>query len=509
MDAHLFRLFWENAHKILMGARIGKIQEPQPGLFTFDIYNHGSKRQLCWSYGKQRSFCFLSDTRLAASHVPGSLVMRIRKYFMDRHIACIVPQYYQRRLWLMPNLRDEEKNLGIPWLCLDLTHAPTLHFKPCQEEPEEYCPKWPSPEELAKALIDWREWPVLTPALRKKLRTLPREEQWALMEDLRNGGGCLFLQKDKNNKIISASAWPLFESDETIQEDTPGDGGLVTGFARAGQSLILDRAYADSQDKLSASITRQKSRLQKLLAKLDQDEKRLLSMQENESNALLIAANLWQLDAASHAKTISLCHEGNEKTIPLDERFSIQLNMEKFFHTAKRGKRGLALLEQRRADTLQKLNSLNGSQSEMCDQKSTGAGQKNRNSTPEILAALRQTLPGNILSLLSSDGYVILCGRDAKGNLAIRKHASPHDLWVHVENGSGAHVIIRRPHPSHIIPDTTLDEAGKLAAQKSWLKNSSSASIMYAEVRHVHTDRKGPTGKVLIDRLAMTRTIQL
>ena len=46
--------------------------------------------------------------------------------------------------------------------------------------------------ELAQALQDWCAWPVLTPALRRTLACLEEPEQWALMEDLRAGGGDVF-----------------------------------------------------------------------------------------------------------------------------------------------------------------------------------------------------------------------------------------------------------------------------------------------------------------------------
>ena len=38
------------------------------------------------------------------------------------------------------------------------------------------------------------------------------------------------------------------------------------------------------------------------------------------------------------------------------------------------------------------------------------------------------TLPKNVQMFISSDGFVLLRGRDSKGNLAARKLAAPHDI---------------------------------------------------------------------------------
>ncbi len=53
-----------------------------------------------------------------------------------------------------------------------------------------------------------------------------------------------------------------------------------------------------------------------------------------------------------------------------------------------------------------------------------------------------------------------------RGNQAVRKLAKPWDIWLHVESGPGAHVIIRRKHPGDIVPDATLEEAGFAGRQQ-------------------------------------------
>ena len=116
-------------------------------------------------------------------------------------------------------------------------------------------------------------------------------------------------------------------------------------------------------------------------------------------------------------------------------------------------------------------------------------------------------LPKNVQLFISSDGFALLRGRDAKGNLAARKMAAPHDIWLHAENGPGSHVVIRRAHGGQEVPARTLDEAGALAANKSWQKDAARAGIQYAEVRHVKPMRNAPAGTVRIDRVLASREV--
>ena len=124
---------------------------------------------------------------------------------------------------------------------------------------------------------------------------------------------------------------------------------------------------------------------------------------------------------------------------------------------------------------------------------------------------MRRPLPGglpkNVQLFISEDGFALLRGRDAKGNLAARKLAAPHDIWLHADNGPGSHVIIRRAHGGQPVPERTLDQAGGLAACKSWQRDAASARIIYAEVRHVKPLRNAPAGTVRIDKVFASREV--
>ena len=57
------------------------------------------------------------------------------------------------------------------------------------------------------------------------------------------------------------------------------------------------------------------------------------------------------------------------------------------------------------------------------------------------------------------------------------------------------------------MPERTLDQAGALAACKSWQKDAARARILYAEVRHIRSMRGAGTGTVRMDKILYSREV--
>ncbi len=614
MDAHLFRRFCEDLTPQLAGARIEKLQEPAPGLLALTWYGGGRKRQLCLRHARKEPFCFLSASRITAGKAPSAQIMRLRKYASGRRIASCVARFCDRQIWLLlaggdSGLMADQGGKGsdadaprLAWLLLDLREGPSLHFLPEDEAPEEDAPDWPGPDTLAQALQDWRAWPVLTPALRRTLACLEEPEQWALMEDLRAGGGDVFcygpalpeaaeisvdgaggqfsvgqftggqflgmppaveaaahadsglfpgraarsplapLATHTSRSIRSiraVSAWPLppqqcaalLTEDErasglVLREESGAD---VLGLTeKAGQDMVLARLAGEQAKEAALPLDRRGRKLTKLLDKLREEERRLTAMTEAQADALALQENLWQWPAEYRALSVTVAAgaHGPAREIRLDPRRNVREEMARLFHTARRGWRGLEHLAQRRGALEQEMAAIArarrdsllgaGGGQEGCTQAGGGqtrSGQKTSGKAggagtlTGAAAVMPAALPKNVQLFISSDGFALLRGRDAKGNLAVRKLAAPHDIWLHAENGPGSHVIIRRTHGGQDVPVSTLDEAGSLAASKSWQKDAARARIQYAEVRHVKPMRNAPAGTVRIDKVLASREV--
>lgn len=556
MDAHLFRRFAARAIPLLVGARLSKIQEPEKDVFTFllDLFQRdgefGRKAQLVLKCGRKEPFLFLSRTRVSANASPSAKVMRLRKYVGGRSVRHAEALWLSRELWLLmsgsmpaevvnrfarpkngtePDWGEAGMNAEAPefaeagdepqahsedklvWVVLSLRHGPRLHFASPDEFPREDEPSWPDRRELAEALENWHDWPVLTPSLRRALSAMEdAPDQAALVVDLEEGEGDVFVYREPaSGTVRKISAWPLqdWPKDGTALEEEVRED-ILKAVADAGASLVLEECARANARRVAEPWAKKEKKLRERLALQQEDVERLAKMAARREQGLLLQASLWQLqqDKSQDRRMESvevLDNEGKPVALRLDPRLTVRENMEKFFHTARRGERGLARigartreLEEELAETIR--------QKEACLSGGVQAPRKDRAGKQSVQLP---NLPNSVQLFISSDGFALLRGRSAKGNQDARRVASPHDLWVHAEGGPGAHVIIRRSHAGQNVPARTLDEAGALAAARSWLKDEPRATLTYCEVRHVRPLKGAGQGTMRMDKVLFTRTV--
>lgn len=115
-------------------------------------------------------------------------------------------------------------------------------------------------------------------------------------------------------------------------------------------------------------------------------------------------------------------------------------------------------------------SSLNQIQDEITEQKLLKEQRQPKKSDKNIENAIRTT---------SSDGFEILAGKNNKQNdNIISKLSSQEDIWLHVHNMHGGHVLIKNPDKREI-PQKTILQAANIAACLSEAKNSTKVSIIY------------------------------
>ena len=100
------------------------------------------------------------------------------------------------------------------------------------------------------------------------------------------------------------------------------------------------------------------------------------------------------------------------------------------------------------------------------------------------------------LRFLSSDGYTILCGRNNKQNDKLTlKDAKNYDMWLHVHNMPGSHVIICAQGAE--IPNRTIEEACIIAAYNSKARDSAQVPVDYTLIKNVKKPSGAKPGMVI------------
>jgi predicted ribosome quality control (RQC) complex YloA/Tae2 family protein len=122
--------------------------------------------------------------------------------------------------------------------------------------------------------------------------------------------------------------------------------------------------------------------------------------------------------------------------------------------------------------------------------RQTGPGHRDKKPSKSLL---------QIAKITSPDGYEILFGKNNRQNDYLTMHlARKEDLWLHVKEAPGAHVIIRS-QPGREIPDTTLEQAAQLAAYYSDSRHSSKVAVDCTPRKNVWKPAAARPGFVLYE----------
>ncbi len=190
---------------------------------------------------------------------------------------------------------------------------------------------------------------------------------------------------------------------------------------------------------------------------------------------------------------------GAEIEIMLDPKLTAVDNAEEYFRKAKKARLGAKLLRERleaaRAETesleaqlqtTQAAKESSGLLPNLPEQKTRGKQKVLKNAPPEFP------------SFVTSDGYTVLVGRNAKMNdLLTFKAASPMDLWLHAQGYRGSHVVVKNPARRPDIPLATILQAAEAAAYYSEGKKEGAVPVDYTFVKYVRKMKDGPPGAVV------------
>ena len=563
MDSHSFRIIAAELIRLLDGARLEKIHGPVPGLYAFVLFAQGKKRRLLFRFERQRPLLLFSAVKPDNPAVPSAAVMRLRKYCQGRRLGPGRADFAARQLLFPLAAAPGEKGM---WLLLDLAAGAFVAPEPPPGFGE--APAWPDAsvtDELCGIAWQkrqkegpWQRWAVLTPFLRETLAALDPLEGRALMVDLEAGGGELFLYADQHGTPALYSAWPLpeplLERRRLAPLLTAADEGLafapwqapaaelLPGYPSLACVTLVDEpvlfsALGDMLRKREREPERKADKkTSRLLAKLAGEETRLRAMLALREDAKALQAELWRYPADARRDAVDVTDaQGRVRRVELDPLVSVRDNMQRMFKQSDRGARGLAMLEERRRgllrtdgpapptptdDALHRSSETRGigagtAAPDAHELSGPGAEQPgpdtaSRNSgAREFPYPEGQNAPRGVARYLSSDGFVLLRGKNAKGNQLLLKLGKGHDLWLHAEDGPSAHLLIRRSHAVEDVPERTLQEAATLVAEKSWQRQDARARIMVALAKYVHPVKGGAPGQVRVDQVLQSLVVAL
>lgn len=277
---------------------------------------------------------------------------------------------------------------------------------------------------------------------------------------------------------------------------------------------LLDEYYFefDNKNKINqkaASIVKRIStKIDRDLKKVEKQRNELLNTEDREKYRIygeLILANLHKTPE-NHKLTVINYYDTEQKeiTIPLDPKFNLPLNSQKYFKRYNKLKKAEEELKIQIDSTIEEVTyyenvlysietcttaeDLNHIYDELYE-----AGFLKKK--PDVKKSKEQM---KITTYVSSKGHDILVGKNNLQNEFITfKLAKKEDYWFHVKNMPGSHVVIKTNGDE--LTDEEYVEAAQIAAYYSKGKNSNSVEVDYTKKTNIKKPISQKPGFVIYD----------
>ena len=258
-------------------------------------------------------------------------------------------------------------------------------------------------------------------------------------------------------------------------------------------------------------------RLNKLNAKLDTVNEKINECRDAEKYRLygeLITSNLYKI-SNEHIDTITLdnYYDNNSPiTIPLDQSITPSMNAKKFFKKYQKLKSAKEYIEQQKAFITSDIDYLESVFYEIESAKTvedideiyseiseSNINIKKKGKKANLNKGTRKTTNqdkyGEILKF-SIDDFTVLVGKNNKQNdYLTTKIANKDDLWFHVKDFHGSHVILRVENK--IPSQETIVKCAELAKKYSKANQSSNVMVDYTYVKFVKKPSNSKLGMVI------------
>lgn len=285
----------------------------------------------------------------------------------------------------------------------------------------------------------------------------------------------------------------LFESTSDMLEDFY--------FKRDSRERIKQRT-----NDLRKNIRTKLDRMYNKLDNLNRDLKKGYNAEKYKLYGDLITANIYQIEKKQDEAKLVNYYDNDHSiiTIPLDKRLTPAQNAQKYFKMYNKAKTSIFKINNQIKKTKEEINYL--------EQVITNIEQcTHMSDIDEIRAELekvgilkrkitkKDTLPdkkSNYLKYISSEGFEIFVGKNNKQNEDITfRMSSKEDLWFHVKDLPGSHVILRQGNKTP--DDSSILEAATLAAYYSKARNSTKVAVDYTQRKNVKKQHKAKPGMVI------------
>jgi len=311
------------------------------------------------------------------------------------------------------------------------------------------------------------------------------------MDDVRNGEFSPVIYYDGETPK-EFGALPLSHFEQYEVEDFTSISLILSSYYSTKNTLTRIRQKgADLRHVVQTSLERNRK-------KYDLQNRQLKDTENREKFRIygeLINAYGYGLPSGSKELECLNYYTNEMLTIPLDPTLSAQENSQKYFAKYNKQKRtfeALSELIEETSNDIRYLESISNSLDIALTEADLAQIKEELIQTGYIrrkFTKKKVKLTSKPLHYISSDGYHMYVGKNNLQNDELTfSFANGNDWWFHAKGTAGSHVIVKTNGDE--LPDSTFEEAGKLAAYYSKNRGNDKVEIDYIEKKHV----KKPNG---------------
>ncbi len=530
IDSKILEIFINQNGDFLTGARVQKIQQPTRREVILHLRKNAESKKLYININPAFAhLCFMSSENerrrnFTMQQHPPMFCMLLRKHMEGAKITCVKKPENERIVELFFKNHNELGDEIEECLSVELMgkHSNIVLYntdnniilgcahnigaeKSKERELAGGLPYIYPPRQNKKNLLTTRyatfEKIIAQEAGNKQLKNIVNEKFLAIaqvtVEEICKRDSILATDKEGIQKLYIALHEYLEEKNPvyTMAEDRSVYSPILPYELKYdGVNELIDDYYSYHLEiyairtlaaELSAVVKKELKRLKNSLKNQNLQIEKAKKADVYKLKADLIMSNLYNLKNFSSKIYLEDFTTAQEIEIEMDEQLSAVENANRYYKLYNKTKRAcdyaLALKKETENELLYYEELFYSIENAQCYEDLKEIKQE---IAPESVQSKKtKENPVNVLKTLIN-GYTVYIGKNNKQNDYIySKISSPEDLWFHVLNAPGSHVLIKTE--KSMPDDDTLLKTAKLAKQFSSAKDSSKTSVVYTMRKYI------------------------
>lgn len=309
----------------------------------------------------------------------------------------------------------------------------------------------------------------------------------------------LVYQKDGKPVEFSPISLESYSDKQEVSFDTLS-GALDYYYGVKESGFEVEELREEIRTTLDDELQRVEGALKNVKEQLQRSKNREKLKQTGD----IILTNLSQLEKGMEkVKLDDPYKEEGKREVDLDPSLTPEENAQRYYQRYKKLKRGRKKLTRRKKSLKKELKYLKNLD-DQCEEAETVEGLariegelKEKGYIEEEVESSDQGEAGGPKEYWVK-GYKVLVGRNARQNDNIVREASRDDLWFHIRNYSGAHVVVVTDGRPDQVPEEVIVKAAQLAAANSKARGAEKATVSYTQVKYVDKPKGAKPGLVQI-----------